>query len=64
MVEIQRHIIKRGKRSVLSRPFHTKDDSEAIAAWRSDLDGIRRVLEVCSLASGFWLTIVNFLPPD
>ena len=64
MVEIQRHIVKRGKRRVFSRPFHTKDDSEAIAAWRSDLDRIRRVVEVRSLASTFCLTIVNILPPD
>ena len=49
MVEIQRHIVRRGKRGVFSRPFHAKDDSKTIAAWRSDLDRIRRVVEVRSL---------------
>ena len=34
---------------MFSRPFHRKDDSEAIEAWRLDLDRIRRVLEVRSL---------------
>ena len=51
VVEIQRHIVKRGKRSVFSRPFHTKDDSKAIAAWRSDLDRIRRDFEVREVPS-------------
>ena len=58
-VGIQRHIVKRGKRSVFSRPFHTKDDSEAITAWRLDLDRIRRVVEVNSVASAFCLTIID-----
>ena len=62
-VEIQRYIIKKGKRSVFSRPFHTKDDGEAIAAWKLNLDRIRRVVEVRSLASAFCMTTVNFLPP-
>ena len=65
-VGIQRHIVKRGKMSVFSRPFSAKDDSEAIAAWRLDLDRIRRVVEVRPLASAFYLTTIdcNFPPPD
>ena len=46
--EIQRHIVKRGKRNAISRLYHAKDDKEAIANWRSDLDGILRVFNVCS----------------
>ena len=46
MTEIQRNIIKRGKRNIFSRPFRTGDDEEAIAAWKLDLDKIRRVFEV------------------
>ena len=49
---------------MFSRSFRTKDDSEAIAAWKSDFDRIRRVIEVRSLASVLCLTIVDFLPPD
>ena len=52
MDEIQRYIIKKGKkRSVFFRPFRAKDDSEAIAAWSLNLDGIRRVVEVRCLTS-------------
>jgi hypothetical protein len=65
MAEIERHVVKRGKRSALSRPFHAKDDSEAlIAAWKSGLDKIRRVVDVRFLIFALCLTIVNFLPPD
>ena len=63
MDEIQRHVVKRGKRRKFSR-FHIKDDSEAIAAWRSDLDRIRRVVGVRFLTSAFCLTTVNILLPD
>ena len=59
-VEIQRYIIKRGKRSVFSRPFSKKDDSETIAALKSDLDRIRRVLEVRSLTPACCPMIVTF----
>jgi hypothetical protein len=51
MDEIQRHIIERGKRNGISRRFHKKDDTEAIATWRSDLDRILRVFKVCSVTS-------------
>ena len=46
MAEIQKNIIKRGKRSVFSRPFRAGHDEEAIAAWRLDFDKIRRTFEV------------------
>ena len=49
MGEIQRHIVKRGKRNVISQRYHAKDDKKAITAWRSDLDGILRVFNVCSI---------------
>ena len=43
---IQVHIIKRGKRNAVSRYFHERNDKKAIAAWKMDLDQIRRVLTV------------------
>ena len=48
MDEIQRHIIKRGKRNAISRRYHAEDDKEAIATWRLDLDRILHVFNVCS----------------
>jgi len=49
MTEIQRHIIERGKRNAISRRHHVKDEKEAIVGWRSDLDEILRVFNVCSV---------------
>ena len=46
VAEIQRSIIKRGKRSAISRLFHAKDDKETIAGWRSDLIRILHVFNV------------------
>ena len=46
MTGIQRHIAKRSKRNVISQFFHAKDDEQKIAAWKSDLDSIRRALDV------------------
>ena len=55
VVGIQRHIVKRGKRNVLSRYFHAKDDGEAIATWKQDINGIRRVFDVRPLfVSDHW----------
>ena len=44
--EIQRNIVRRSKRSVISRRYHAKDDKKAISAWNSDLKRIRRVFDV------------------
>ena len=46
MDEIQLHIIERGKRSVISRRYHAKDDEKAIAARKLDLNEILRVFNV------------------
>ena len=47
--EIQRHVTKRGRRNAISRRYHAKDDREAIATWKLDLDEILRVFKVCSV---------------
>ena len=49
MDEIQRHITKRGRRNAISRRYHAKDDKEAIASWKLDLEGILGVFNVCSV---------------
>ena len=48
MSDIERNIIKRGQRNVLSRLFRARDDEKAIAAWKLGLDKIRQVFEVRS----------------
>jgi len=50
MDEIQRHIIKRGRRNAVFRRYHAKDDKEAITSWKLDLDRTIRVFNVCSVA--------------
>ena len=57
------HVIKWGERNVLSRNFHAKDNKKAIAAWKSDLDQIRRVLNVSPFTC-VCMSITNFLLPD
>ena len=47
--EIQRHIIERGERNAISRRYHVKEDKEAIATWKLDLDRTLRVFNVCSV---------------
>ena len=57
MAEIQRGIVKGGKRSAISRVFHAKDDQGTIAAWRLDLNRILHIFNVRSITSVWpWLT--------
>ena len=51
VAEIQRKIIKQGKRSAVSRFLRAKDDKDTIATWRSDLNGILLVFNVCFVTS-------------
>jgi hypothetical protein len=44
--EIQREIIKKGKRSAVSRLLHAKNDKEMIAAWKLDLNKILLIFNV------------------
>ena len=47
MADIQKYMIKRGKRNAISRFRHEKKDNEVIATWMRSLDKIRRDFEVC-----------------
>ena len=49
MDEIQRNIINRGKLNPVFRRYHAKDEKEAIATWRLDLDRILHLFNVCSV---------------
>ena len=51
VAEIQGKVIKQSGRHALSRLFHAKSDKEKIAAWKSDLNRILVVFNVCSVRS-------------
>ena len=48
VAKIQQKVMKRGGRHGISRFFRSSDDENAIAAWKSDLNWILRVFDVCS----------------
>jgi len=47
--EIERNIIKEGKRNVISQRLHAKSNKENMAAWKLDLDKIIQVFNVHSV---------------
>ena len=46
MADIQRKLVKWGKRNVVSRHFHAKDEKETMITWMSDLDKILQIFNV------------------
>ena len=48
LAEIQRNVFAQGERNVASRLFHSRNDKDAIAAWRQDLN---RILQIFSVRS-------------
>jgi len=52
MAEIQRRIVEKRERGLLSRLAHAKNDKETIAAWKMDLIRILQVFNVCSAGPG------------
>ena len=57
VADIQQKVMKRSGRHGVSRFFHSRDDKDAIAAWKSDLNWILRVFDVRSTSSR--LSVVN-----
>jgi hypothetical protein len=49
LADIQRKIIKKGKRNAISRLVHAKNDKEMISTWKSDLSKILLVFTVRSV---------------
>ena len=47
--EIQEKVIERSGRDAVSRLLYARDDGEAIAAWKLDLDRILHVFNVRSV---------------
>jgi hypothetical protein len=65
LAEIQRGVIKKGKRNVVSRLFRAKSDKEAIASWKSDLSKILLVFNVSSVVvRGCCVDVFNCSLPD
>jgi hypothetical protein len=60
LAEIQRGIIKKGKRNVVSRLLHANIDKETIAAWTSDLSKILLVFNVSSVVVAWLLLTVCY----
>ena len=51
VAEIQKKITKQSGRHRVSRFFYAGNDKNMIAAWKSDLNGILNVFNVCSVRS-------------
>jgi len=51
VAEIQKAVIKQGRRNVVSRHLHAKNDKEKIAAWKLDLNRILHVFNVRPIIS-------------
>jgi len=60
MNEIQRHGVEWRKRNAISRRYYARDNKEAIATWKLDLDGILRVLDVCYIIPVWRLLTFRF----
>ena len=60
VAEIQRKVIKQSGRNPVSRLLHAKNDKEAIAAWRLDLNRILHVFNVRPIAFSPLLLTVHF----
>jgi hypothetical protein len=60
LAEIQGKIIEKGKRNVVSRLFHAKNDKETIATWKSDLNKILLIFNVSSVVVVRLLLTVHF----
>ena len=46
MAVIQKHIVKRGKRTIFRQLLRPEDNGKLAAAWRLDLDEINHALDV------------------
>jgi hypothetical protein len=51
VAEIQNKVIKQSGRNAVSRLLHASNDKEMIAAWKSELNRILVIFNVCSVRS-------------
>ena len=59
---IQEKVIEKGGQNLFSRLVHAKNDKEVMATWRSDLNRVLHIFNVCPTASVWQL--LTFLLPD
>ena len=64
VAEIQGDVIKRSGRHGVSRFLHSRDDKDAIAGWKSDLNRILHVFNVCSVCSRFAVANYSIFRPN
>ena len=63
VADIQRDVTKRSGRHGIFRFFRSRDDKDAIAAWKSVLNRILQVFNVCSAPSCFAVINYSILRP-
>ena len=57
-------VLKRGGRSRVTRFLHPRDDKDVIAAWKSDLNRLLQVFNVCSVYLLLVATDFSLLRPN
>ena len=55
--EIQKNVVKQSRRNAVSRLVRAKSDKGAIVGWKSDLNRILLVFNVCSISFA-WLSLI------
>jgi len=63
VAEIQEKVIEKGGRNLLSRLVNAKNDKEAMATWRADLNRVLQVFNV-RLAASLQQLLTTPLPPS
>lgn len=48
ILEIEENVVEKGRRKLLSRLVHARNDKEVMAAWRSDLNRVLHIFNVRS----------------
>jgi len=61
VAEIQEKVIKQSRRHGVSRFFHSRNNKDMIVGWKSDLNRILVVFNVCSMSP--CLVATDFTPP-
>ena len=60
VAEIRRRVSKQSRRNTVSRLIHAKNDKDAIAAWKLDLNRVLQVFTVRSAPFNWLSLIVSF----
>jgi hypothetical protein len=64
VAEIQGKVTKRSGRGRVTRFLQSRDDKDAITAWKSDLNRILHVFNVCSTCSHFAIPNYSVFRPN